>query len=77
MLGTVSKQLDVAGLAVGVVAVLLERAFVKQLETEGTLEVVRMPLPAHRSDTFACCVCVCVRVCVCGGGGRTRILPCS
>ena len=53
MLGTVSKQLDVAGLAVGVVAVLLERALVEQLETEGTLEVVRVPLLAHCSDTLA------------------------
>ena len=40
VLGTVSKQLDVAGLAVGIVAVLLECAFVEQLETEGTLKVV-------------------------------------
>ena len=53
MLGTVSKQLDVAGLAVRVVAVLLERALVEQLETEGTLEVIRVPLLAHCSDTLA------------------------
>ena len=39
VLGTVSKQLDVAGLAVGIVEVLLECAFVEQLETEGTLKV--------------------------------------
>ena len=36
VLGTVAKQLDVAGLAVGIVAVLLECAFVEQFETEGT-----------------------------------------
>ena len=40
VLGMVSKQLDVTGLAVGIVAVLLECAFVEQLETEGILKVV-------------------------------------
>jgi len=51
-----SKELYVAGLAVGVVAVLLEGALVKQLEAEGTREVFRMPLLAHRGDAPACVV---------------------
>ena len=49
-----SEELDVAGLAVGVVAVLLEGALVEQLEAEGACEVFRMPLLAHRSDAPAC-----------------------
>jgi len=52
-----SEELDVAGLAVGVVVVvLLEGALVEQLEAEGTSEVFRMPLLAHRSDAPACVV---------------------
>lgn len=51
-----SEELDVAGLAVGVVAVLLEGALVEQLEAEGTREVFRVPLLAHRSDAPACVV---------------------
>ena len=49
-----AKQLDVAGLAVGVVAVLLEGPFVEQLEAEGAREVLRVPLLAHCRYALAC-----------------------
>ena len=55
------KQLDVAGLAVGIVAVLLEGPLVEQLEAEGASEVLRVPLLAHCRDALAC-----------RGGGRGR-----
>jgi hypothetical protein len=48
-----AEQFDVAGLAVGVVAVLLERAFVEELEAEGTGEVLRVPLLPHCCYTLA------------------------
>ena len=49
-----AEQFDVAGLAVGVVAVLLERAFVEELEAECTGEMLRVPLLPHCSYTLAC-----------------------
>ena len=39
-----SKELDEAALAVGVIMMFLEGSLVKQLEAEGTREVVRMEL---------------------------------
>ena len=58
-----AEQFDVAGLAVGVVAVLLERAFVEELEAECTGEVLRVPLLPHCCYTLACRG---------GGGGRGK-----
>ena len=48
-----SKELDIAGLAVGVVTVLLERALVEQFEAEGASEVFWMPLLAHGGYGFS------------------------
>ena len=48
-----SKELDVAGMAVRVLAMLLEGALVEQLEAKGTVEVLWVPLLAHSSDAFA------------------------
>lgn len=48
-----AEELDEAWLAVGVVAMLLEGAFVEELEAEGTSEVFWMPLLPHGSHTFA------------------------
>ena len=48
-----SEELDVAGMAVGVLTMLLEGALVEQLEAEGTVEVLRVPLLSHGSDAFA------------------------
>ncbi len=50
---SLSEELDVAGLAVGIVAVLLEGALVEQLEAEGAGEVLRVPLLAHCCDALA------------------------
>lgn len=49
-----AKQFDVAWLAVRVVSVFLESAFVKQLEAEGTCEVFWVPFLPHGSNTLAC-----------------------
>lgn len=40
-------------MAVRVLTMLLEGALVEQLEAEGTVEVLRVPLLAHSSDAFA------------------------
>ena len=50
---SLAEELDVAGLAVGVVAVLLEGALVEQFEAEGAGEVLRVPLLAHGCDALA------------------------
>ncbi len=47
------KELDVARLAIRVVAMLLEGTLVQQLEAEGTGEVLGVPLLAHGCDGFA------------------------
>ena len=48
-----TKKFYVAGLAVGVVPMLLEGALVQQLQAEGAGEVLGMKLLAHCSDTLA------------------------
>ena len=48
-----AEELDEAGLAVGVVAMLLEGSLVEQLEAEGTGEVLGMPLATHGRYTLA------------------------
>ena len=48
-----SKELDITGMAVGILTMLLESALVEQLEAEGTVEVFRMPLLTHCSDALA------------------------
>ena len=53
MLDISSKELDEAGLAVGVVAMFLEGSLVKQLEAEGAGEVIRMELLPHSRHTLA------------------------
>ena len=40
-------------MAVGVLTMLLEGALVEQLEAEGAVEVLRVPLLSHGSDAFA------------------------
>ena len=49
-----AKELDVAWLTVGIVAMLFECAFVEQFEAEGTGEVLWVPLATHCSDALAC-----------------------
>ena len=48
-----AKELDVAWLAVGVTAMLLEGALVEQLEAESTRKVLRMPFLCHGGDGLA------------------------
>lgn len=48
-----TKELDVARLAVRVMAVLLECPLVQELQTEGTSEVFGVEFLTHSSDTLA------------------------
>lgn len=51
--GWLTKQLDEARLAVGIVAMLLEGPLVEQFEAEGTGEVLWVPLASHGSHALA------------------------
>lgn len=53
MILCLSKELDVAGMAVRILAMLFEGTLVEKLEAEGTVEVLRMPLFTHSSDALA------------------------
>ena len=48
-----AKELNETRLTVRIVAMFLEGAFIEQLETEGTCEVLRMPLLTHCGDALA------------------------
>lgn len=54
MAAGLTEQLDEAGLAVRVVAMLLEGALVEKLEAEGAGEVFGVPLASHGCHTLAC-----------------------